>query len=78
VWKRTRAFFERYSGKRVVFGHTGADSLPQQYSSFTPSDPADLFLRGSVIGIDTGCGHGGFLTAIELPAMRVYESRRAI
>jgi len=28
-----------------------------------------------VIGIDTGCGSGGFLTAVELPAMRVYESR---
>jgi serine/threonine protein phosphatase 1 len=28
-----------------------------------------------VIGTDTGCGMGGFLTAVELPAMRVYESR---
>jgi serine/threonine protein phosphatase 1 len=28
-----------------------------------------------VTAIDTGCGSGGFLTALELPAMRVYESR---
>ena len=27
------------------------------------------------VGLDTGCGKGGFLTALELPAMRVYESR---
>jgi hypothetical protein len=28
-----------------------------------------------VIGIDTRCGHGGFLTAVELPGLAVYESR---
>jgi len=77
MWKRTRAFFERYEGKRVVFGHTGPDALPQHLSSHTPADNADLFHRGAVLGLDTGCGHGGFLTAIELPALRVYESRRA-
>ena len=29
----------------------------------------------NVVGIDTGCGSGGFLTCVELPAMNVYESR---
>jgi hypothetical protein len=28
-----------------------------------------------VIAIDTGCGKGGFLTAIELPELFVWESR---
>ncbi len=28
-----------------------------------------------VIVIDTGCGKGGFLTILELPALRTYESR---
>ena len=27
------------------------------------------------VGLDTACGKGGFLTAFELPANRVYESR---
>jgi serine/threonine protein phosphatase 1 len=27
------------------------------------------------IGLDTGCGKGGFLTGLELPSLRVYESR---
>jgi len=76
MWERTKEFFERYAGKRVVFGHTGADSLPQQLSTYTPADGGDLFYRGCVVGIDTGCGHGGFLTAIELPSLKVYESRR--
>jgi serine/threonine protein phosphatase 1 len=29
----------------------------------------------SCVGLDTACGKGGFLTAFELPAKRVYESR---
>ena len=37
--------------------------------------PTDLFLGENVIGIDTGCGMGGFLTGVELPEMHVYESR---
>ena len=45
----------------VVFGHT-----PLRDVWFGPRRK---------IGLDTGCGKGGFLTALELPAMRVYESR---
>jgi serine/threonine protein phosphatase 1 len=76
LWQRTPAFFETYQGKRVVFGHTSTEYLPQELSCFTPADKADLFASGSLVGIDTSCGHeGGFLTAIELPAMLVYESR---
>ena len=75
LWIRTREFLRAYRGKRVVFGHTPTSFLPQELSSYTPLDPTDLFLGDSVIGADTGCGMGGFLTAIELPAVRVYESR---
>jgi serine/threonine protein phosphatase 1 len=28
-----------------------------------------------VVAIDTGCGNGGFLTALELPSLTIYESR---
>jgi len=78
MWQRTEEFFRAYEGKRVVFGHTIADALPQDVSVFTPEDDSDLFFRGSAVGIDTRCGHGGFLTAIELPRLFVYESRRAM
>ena len=75
VWCREKEFFSAYRGKRVVFGHTPARRLPQHLSTHTPDDPSDLFLAGDLIGIDTGCGWGGFLTAIELPSLAVYESR---
>jgi len=78
IWTRRREFFTEYDGKRVVFGHTIADLLPQELSLFTPDDKNDLFFYKSAVGIDTGAGHGGFLTAIELPALNVYESRQAL
>ena len=39
--------------------------------------PKDLFANvpKDVVVIDTGCGKGGFLTILELPAMKTYESR---
>jgi serine/threonine protein phosphatase 1 len=75
LWIRTESFFREYRGKLVVFGHTRTEFLPQELSGYTPDDPTDLWAGENVIGIDTGCGSGGFLTAVELPAMRVYESR---
>jgi serine/threonine protein phosphatase 1 len=77
AWQRSAAFFRDYVGKRVVFGHTNAKDLPQELSIYTPHDKRDMFFRDNLIGIDTGCGDGGFLTAVELPGLRVYESRRA-
>ncbi len=75
LWVRTMDFFQNYRGKRVVCGHTSTDHLPPELSSFTPEDPTDMWAGEAVFVIDTGCGKGGFLTALELPAVKVYESR---
>lgn len=75
LWIRTQDFFRNYTGKRVVFGHTPTEFLPQELSSHTPDDHTDLFLGEHLAGLDTGSGMGGFLSAVELPGLRVYESR---
>lgn len=75
LWMRDHDFFENYRGKLVVFGHTVTEQLPTGLSTHTPEDPADLWAGPAAIGLDTGAGKGGFLTAIELPARKVYESR---
>jgi serine/threonine protein phosphatase 1 len=75
LWVRTMRFFQGYRGKRVVCGHTATENLPPELSSFTPEDPLDMWVGENVIVIDTGCGKGGFLTILELPALRTYESR---
>jgi serine/threonine protein phosphatase 1 len=75
LWLRDRDFFEHYRGKLVVFGHTATVMLPNELSSHSPEDPADLWAGPACVGLDTACGKGGFLTAFELPARTVYESR---
>lgn len=75
LWLRDEEFFRNYRGKRVVFGHTRTEYLPSELSGYTPEDPKDLWAGENVVGIDTGCGNGGFLTAVEFPAGNVYESR---
>src|SRR5262245_19272805 len=75
LWMRDEHFFRNYRGKLVVFGHTRTEYLPPELSGYTPEDPSDLWAGENVVGIDTGCGNGGFLTGLELPAMNVYESR---
>lgn len=76
LWTRTEAFFREYRGKRVVIGHTKTELLPPELSTYTPDDPTDMWAGECVVALDTGCGkEGGFLTALELPAMKVYESR---
>jgi serine/threonine protein phosphatase 1 len=75
LWLRDRDFFENYRGKLVVFGHTTTRTLPNELSTHTPEDPTDMWAGPSCVGLDTACGKGGFLTAFELPAKTVYESR---
>jgi serine/threonine protein phosphatase 1 len=75
LWLRDEDFFRNYRGKLVVFGHTATAYLPPELSTYTPEDPMDVWAGPCCVGLDTGAGKGGFLTAIELPSMRVYESR---
>jgi serine/threonine protein phosphatase 1 len=75
LWLRDRDFFENYRGKLVVFGHTTTRTLPNELSTHTPEDPTDMWAGPACIGLDTACGKGGFLTALELPSRTVYESR---
>jgi len=75
MWMRDKKFFRDYRGKLVVFGHTATNDLPPELSTYTPEDPDDFWAGPAAVGLDTGCGKGGFLTALELPANRVYESR---
>jgi serine/threonine protein phosphatase 1 len=75
LWLRDEKFFRDYRGKPVVFGHTRTEFLPEELSEYTPEDPTDLWAGPCCIGIDTGAGCAGFLTACELPAGHVYESR---
>lgn len=75
LWTRSEAFFREYRGKRVVVGHTVTECLPPELSSYTPADPTDMWAGECVVAIDTGAGKDGFLTAIELPALKVWESR---
>jgi serine/threonine protein phosphatase 1 len=75
LWQRSEAFFTGYRGKRVVFGHTSTEYMPQGLSCYTPGDARDVFVSDFLTGIDTGCGRGGFLSAVELPSLTIYESR---
>jgi len=75
LWQRNRTFYETYAGKRVVFGHTPVRRLPQEQSAFTPWDEVDVYVTDSLVGLDTGAGMGGFLSAVVLPACLVVDSR---
>ncbi|MBN2191295.1 MAG: serine/threonine protein phosphatase [Polyangiaceae bacterium] len=75
LWCRDEDFFRNYRGKLCVFGHTRTEYLPEELSGYTPDDPTDLWAGENCVGIDTGAGNEGFLTAFELPGGRVYESR---
>jgi serine/threonine protein phosphatase 1 len=75
LWTRTMEFFRDYRGKTAIVGHTVTSLLPPELSFYTPENPEDLWAGEQVIALDTGCGKGGFLTAIELPELFVWESR---
>jgi serine/threonine protein phosphatase 1 len=78
MWMRERDFWVGYHGKRLVFGHTLTKDLPLDHVGWLArlvDDPADVWFRADLVGIDTGCGKGGFLSAIELPSKQVFESR---
>jgi serine/threonine protein phosphatase 1 len=71
-------FFTNYEGKRLIFGHTPTVALPVDHLGPIRrlfDDPTDVWRRGDLFGIDTGCGKGGFLSAVEFPRRKIYESR---
>ena len=73
-----KGFYNGYAGKRVVFGHTHTRDLPQELRRFPDACPKEsdrVWLRGDLVGIDTGCGRAGVLTAVELPSLRIIDSR---
>ena len=60
LWQRSAFVASRYCWPEgvVVFGHT----------PFT-----EPLVEDNKIGIDTGCGHGGRLTAVRLPEVEFYQ-----
>ncbi len=72
MWMREPRFYNGYRGKRLVFGHTPVADLPIERGE---AGPDDVFIDHDLIGLDTGCGKGGVLSAIELPSGTIYQSR---
>jgi serine/threonine protein phosphatase 1 len=68
LWTRDIQFYNGYRGKRVVFGHSNTKELPD-------GSPDSVWQTESLVGIDTASGMGGFLSAVELPSLKVYDSR---
>ncbi|MBI4700727.1 MAG: serine/threonine protein phosphatase [Deltaproteobacteria bacterium] len=54
LWHRDDDFFRHYRGKRVIFGHTVTEYLPEELSQYTPEDPKDMWAGPCTIGLDTG------------------------
>jgi serine/threonine protein phosphatase 1 len=75
LWCRDKDFVRDYRGKLVIFGHTPTSYLPAELSDYTPDIKDDVWVGPCVIGIDTRCGKGGFLSCVELPSGQVYESK---
>jgi serine/threonine protein phosphatase 1 len=69
LWMRDPSFYKTYKGKRLIFGHNPVSELPVEDST------GGAWVHGDLVGLDTGSGKGGFLSALELPAMKLYESR---
>jgi serine/threonine protein phosphatase 1 len=69
-WARNRKFFGGYEGKTVVFGHT--------ITGMIFGERAKVWMRGSLVGVDTGAYLTGTLSAIELPSRRVFSVSEAV
>jgi serine/threonine protein phosphatase 1 len=80
LWQRRWEFYTGYRGKRLLFGHTAVDELPNDhlgpYASYQAT--LEVWMRGDLIGMDTACGKGGHLSAIELPSSRIFDSRESM
>ncbi len=64
-WARNRHFFAEYKGKTVVFGHT--------ITGMAFGEKEKVWIRDSLICVDTGAYLTGVLSAIELPSRVVFS-----
>jgi serine/threonine protein phosphatase 1 len=80
LWMRRYEFYTSYRGKRLLFGHTAVDELPTDhlgpYARYLTA--LEVWMRGDLVGLDTACGKGGHLSAIELPTSRIFDSRELL
>jgi len=65
LWARNRRFFNEYSGKTVVFGHT--------ITGLVFGEREKIYLKENLIGVDTGAYMTGMLSAVELPSRQVFS-----
>jgi serine/threonine protein phosphatase 1 len=68
-WKRDQVFFKRYNGKLCFFGHT-----PTRYLPSTNRKVSDIYICGSAVGVDTGCGPEDPLSCVHVETFKVYQS----
>lgn len=68
-WKRDPVFFKRYNHKLCFFGHT-----PTRYLPANGRKLHDVYICGSAVGVDTGCGPEDPLSCINVETMTVYQA----
>ena len=65
--------WDREACAKIGFGHRTINQGPLGLSYMV--NMLHAWAGPGCVGLDTGAGKGGFLTALELPARVVYESR---
>jgi serine/threonine protein phosphatase 1 len=69
-WKRDPEFFRNYHGKVCFFGHT-----PTRYLPLTATRKlTDVYICGSAVGVDTGCGPEDPLSCVHVNTFMVHQA----
>lgn len=74
LWQRNPSFWQNYSGKPVVFGHTQTSYIQRVLGAGDESSADSVWFGPAVIGVDCGSGKGGRLACLELPSKATYYS----
>lgn len=69
-WKRDPAFFKHYNGKLCFFGHTPTRYLPP----IGLDREFGIYISGTAIGVDTGCGPEDPLSCVQVDNLMVYQA----
>jgi serine/threonine protein phosphatase 1 len=69
-WKRDPEFFKNYNGKPCFFGHTPTRYLPTNGNRKI----SDVYICGSAIGVDTGCGPEDPLSCVHVETFMVHQA----